>query len=62
MELDSQKLHDIRNKFAVSMGMLDFALKLIDRDREKVDLEKIKERIQKSLAAQEKLMEFFQKN
>jgi hypothetical protein len=60
MELDRKEVHDIRNQLAISIGMVELAIKMLVRDGKEADLAKITERLEKSIAAQQKLKGIFE--
>ena len=62
MELERQDVHDIRNQLSISIGMLDLIQKSLTRDGREVDLSKLSDRIEKSILAQKKLLQFFEGN
>lgn len=59
MELQREDVHDIRNQLSISLGMVDIVLRLIERNGPNLDLEVVKERLQQSVAAQKKLLNYF---
>ena len=58
MEIDRKDIHELKNQLAISMGMIELGMKMIARDEKNVDLSKLDERLNKSLEAQKKILEF----
>lgn len=58
IQISSDEVHDLKNILAVSMGMLEISTKLIDRDPQGVDTAKLREKIQKSYEALQRIEEF----
>lgn len=60
MELERKDIHELKNHLSISMGMCQLAQKMIAREGKEVDLTKLNDRIEKSLLAQQKILEFLE--
>ncbi|MEY4617566.1 MAG: hypothetical protein RJB66_2526 [Pseudomonadota bacterium] len=58
MEIDRKDIHELKNQLAISMGMIELGMKMIARDQQNVDLSKLDERLNKSLEAQKKILDY----
>ena len=60
MNIESSKAHDLKNQLAISIGMIELIQKMILRDGKELDLNKLSDRLERSIIAQKKLQEFFE--
>ena len=58
MKIDRSDLHDLKNHLAISIGMNEIVIKIIQRDGIHTDFQKIIEKLEKSLKAQKKIQDY----
>ncbi len=61
MTIERSDLHDLKNHLAISIGMNELVIKIIQRDDVRTDFLKIIEKLEKSLSAQKKIQDYFDK-
>lgn len=61
MELQRKDLHEIRNLLAIGIGMVELTQRMVLRDGANLDIQKLKVRLDKSLDAQRKINNLFEK-
>ena len=57
MQIERKDVHELKNYLAVGIGMLELAQKIIQREGKEADLQKVQERIEKSIFAQKKILD-----